>query len=204
MIWVKIINITPANNILEGLKEADNSGATMKTTLQNCLLFLAVSTILLCSGCTYRFKSPSETGTFGSYEIDNSGPKKPAYNSYVSETERQYILGAPLEVIVRESISAASRAGGQSQLNAVNKKLGPFERPLILSEVQKMFTAAGYNYQPNAKGVFTLSITKYGLYKNRDGTAYAAVSGIGMLRNSNGKLFEFPGHVNFSQAIGRS
>ena len=151
---------------------------------------LAIVSFLTGCGGPAMLTGPAQAGTFGSYKIMTVLPPiRASYNSYASDCARQYVIGSLAEIAVRESISAGSRAGGQSQVNAISKKLGPFEQPLILSEVQKAFAAAGYNYQPNAKGVFMLGIMKYGLYKNKDDTVYAQVFGCGTLKNSTGKLF---------------
>ena len=156
-------------------------------------MLTSIAVALSFSGCGTPFLpkisdlDPNKLGPV-SVNLDQDGADRPKYLSDASgygTNAAQVGVGGIATALIWRSVSLS---GGQAEIDKLSHATGPFERPLILNNVQAALKSAGVNIQPNARASLTLKLVGYGIYKNSQEMGYGRVDGFATLKNASGRL----------------
>jgi hypothetical protein len=157
-------------------------------------IIVAILCTALFTGCatrpprlTLRQMNASQVGPV-SCEFDPAGKERAKYWSAAAQADLASGGGGGLAgLLTAAAMAGISSAGGQSQLDAVTKATGAFERPLLMSEVEPSMKGAGFSLQSGAPAKLSVRLIQYGLYKNFNEMAVAIIDADVELRDSTGR-----------------
>ena len=153
----------------------------------------SIITCLVLGSCTtlpqqpLSVLGPSKIGPV-SCQFESGSETSPTYSSDSANLAGPNLADGLVVALIEKGIKEAAEAPGQTDLNRISKGSGSAENQMILENLRKELTAAGYTVRKDAPSTFSVKATHYGMHKNFNGNSFPKIIGNGILRDSAGNV----------------